>query len=236
MIEPPIIPAFELPDQVDIPVPAIELPELEVPSYEPIYVPQMVQPGSLQQLKESQEPEEPQESGESQEPQENQSDQQPAEESSNGGIDIDKILQQVQQYQQPLPGRNRIDGLPYYSELEEPSLPEVVPKEQEVIIPKTEEKVEIEGVTVIELMGLGVPIPKPEILVAAGATATTSVAATLGSTALLKKVTAVMKPVIKKIANRFLKQDLPEDHLSWARERLAQRPHRLLHKDFLDET
>ena len=69
-------------------------------------------------------------------------------------------------------------------------------------------------------------MPKPEILVAAGATATVSVAATLATTSILKKLISVMKPLIKKIMTLALKKFGKTPPKSWARERLEQRQRR----------
>ena len=69
-------------------------------------------------------------------------------------------------------------------------------------------------------------MPEPEILVAAGATATVSVAATLASTSILKQLTGAMKPLIKKIFNVIAKARGQKPRPTWARERLAQRRNR----------
>jgi len=70
--------------------------------------------------------------------------------------------------------------------------------------------------------GIEVPIPKPEILVAAGTTATVSVGATLLATSVFKKCVSALKPAIKQIINR-IQRKLGKKPVSWSRQRLAQR-------------
>lgn len=94
-----------------------------------------------------------------------------------------------------------------------------------------EETSEVEGVMELDLWGLSIPLPKPEILVAAGTTATVSVAATLSATWTLKKVTSLMKPVVKQVVGRLQKlrkKEVP----TWSRERLAQRRRKVQSTDF----
>jgi len=110
-----------------------------------------------------------------------------------------------------------LDGWPFEEEPIEPIVPAV---------PKT---AAIEGVVTVQVLGVPLPMPAPEILVAAGATAGVSVAATLASTSILKKVTGIMKPIIKQIIARLQKKKFVK--LSWARERLVQRRRTLLNKD-----
>lgn len=179
MLEPPVIPPFDLLDldPPDIPIPALELPEAELPSYEPIFVPgKSPEPGSPDQLVAPQ-PEAPQESGP------------PAQEQTEELSDAEKAAKAVQKYLRPDPGLNNLNGWPFVDEIE-PSVPEE----------------SMEGVVTVNVLGLGVPVPEPEILVAAGATATTSVAATLATTSLIKKVSGYMKPVIKKIIAKLRKK------------------------------
>ncbi len=70
--------------------------------------------------------------------------------------------------------------------------------------------------------GIEVPIPKPEILVAAGTTATVSVGATLLATSVFKKCVSALKPAIKQVINR-VQRKLGKKPVSWSRQRLAQR-------------
>ena len=219
MIEPPIIPIFEMPIAPDIPTPVLELPELEVPGYEPIFVPQKVSPGSVQQLLEPEEEESQQE-----EEQDRSSQAKPPDpvKPSVSGIDIDRILQQAQPFLEQILERD----IPY----EQPS----VQPEEPVSLPEKEEA-GIEGVTTIQLFGLGIPMPEPDILVAAGATATVSVGATLASTAVYKRAVTAFKPIIKKLITAYQKSQGKET-TSWARERLAQRLHKLPSTDYRDGT
>lgn len=205
-MEPPILPAFDIPIEAFIPVPAIELPTADQLEFEPIFLPQKVLPGSVQQLVE------PEEDSDAQ--------QKPPAEETEPPVEpqtVDRTLQQVQQYLRLNPRLDMQDGWPFYEEPVEPILPEE-PKEEA-----------IEGVVTIQVLGIGVPMPAPEILVAAGATAGVSVAATLASTAMLKRVTGIMKPIIKQAIAQLQKKKVVK--LSWARERLVQRRHKRLHTD-----
>ena len=90
---------------------------------------------------------------------------------------------------------------------------------------EVEEK-EIEASEVVNSValpgGIEVPIPKPEILVAAGTTATVSVGATLLATSVFKKCVSALKPAVKQIINR-VQRKLGKKPVSWSRQRLAQR-------------
>ena len=92
-------------------------------------------------------------------------------------------------------------------------------------IVEVEEK-EIEASEVVNSValpgGIEIPIPKPEILVAAGTTATVSVGATLLATSVFKKCVSVLKPAIKQVINR-VQRKLGKKPVSWSRQRLAQR-------------
>ncbi len=66
------------------------------------------------------------------------------------------------------------------------------------------------------------PVPKQEILVAAGTTASVSVVATLTATAVFKRCVQVLKPVITQVLKRIQKKRGKEVP-SWSRQRLAQR-------------
>ena len=67
-----------------------------------------------------------------------------------------------------------------------------------------------------------VPVPRQEILVAAGTTASVSVVATLTATAVFKRCVQVLKPVITQRVKRIQKKR-GKAVLSWSRQRLAQR-------------
>lgn len=91
-------------------------------------------------------------------------------------------------------------------------------------IEETFENKEITEIT-LPLMGWVVPMPKAEILVAAGTTAGVSVAATLTATAVFKKVVSAFKPVITQVVKR-IRARLGKPGPTWSRQRLAQRHHR----------
>jgi hypothetical protein len=94
------------------------------------------------------------------------------------------------------------------------------PKEQterpEVSLPK-----EITSFT-IPFTDYELPVPKQEILVAAGTTASVSVVATLTATAVFKRSVQALKPIITQLVKRIQKKRGKEVP-SWSRQRLAQR-------------
>tara|TARA_Y200000002_G_C22683023_1_gene664870 strand:- start:1391 stop:2011 length:621 start_codon:yes stop_codon:yes gene_type:complete len=100
-------------------------------------------------------------------------------------------------------------------------------------IVEVEEK-EIEASEVVNTVSLPgnleIPIPKPEILVAAGTTATVSVGATLIATSVFKKCVSAFKPVIKQVINR-VQRKLGKEPQTWSRQRLEQRRRRSLKTD-----
>lgn len=51
-----------------------------------------------------------------------------------------------------------------------------------------------------------IPLPTNEILATAGSTAVVSVAAGLAATSIFKKLVSLMKPVIKQVCKKFLKE------------------------------
>ena len=67
-----------------------------------------------------------------------------------------------------------------------------------------------------------VPVPRQEILVAAGTTASVSVVATLTATAVFKRSVQVLKPLVNQIVKK-IQQKRGKKTLSWARQRLVQR-------------
>lgn len=185
----------------DIPVPAIELPKILHPQYPQVRFPSEIQPGEVGQEAPSEETEEDLES--------------PSKEQTSKTPEPQIKIEEIQTYI----GRNPIldmqDEWPWEEEIE-PSVPE-------------EETTE--GIVTVTVGNVDLPVPEPQILVAAGATATTSVAATLASTALIKRLSVVMKPIIKNFISRFQGQD-PVDQLTWARQRLVQRRSKRYCKDF----
>ena len=90
------------------------------------------------------------------------------------------------------------------------------PQKPEVSLPK-----EVTSFT-IPFTDYQVPVPKQEILVAAGTTASVSVVATLTATAVFKRCVQVLKPVITQLVKRLQKKR-GKKVLSWSRQRLAQR-------------
>ena len=95
-------------------------------------------------------------------------------------------------------------------------------------IEETFENKEITEIT-LPLMGWVIPMPKAEILVAAGTTAGVSVAATLTATAVFKKAVSAFKPVITQVVKR-VRARLGKPGPTWSRQRLAQRRRRFSHK------
>jgi len=69
------------------------------------------------------------------------------------------------------------------------------------------------------------PVPKQEILVAAGTTASVSVVATLTATAVFKRCVQALKPAITQLVKRIQKKRGKEVP-SWSRQRLEQRRNR----------
>ena len=91
------------------------------------------------------------------------------------------------------------------------------PKQQpEVSLPK-----EITSFT-IPFTDYELPVPKQEILVAAGTTASVSVVATLTATAVFKRSVQILKPLLTQIVKR-VQRGRGKEVLSWSRQRLAQR-------------
>ena len=192
----PELPKLVIPDSFLIPAPLLDYPGVELLQFDPIFVPQRVQPGSILDLQGQQD--------QSEEEQNQENPESPSKEQNEG-----KEHQQKQQNQGLPPVQTTPVELPSIDQYDDDSLPE-----------------EIEGVTTVDVLGLPIPMPKPEILVAAGATATVSVAATLATTSILKKLISVMKPLIKKIMTLALKKFGKTPPKSWARERLEQRQRR----------
>ena len=91
-------------------------------------------------------------------------------------------------------------------------------------IEETFENKEITEIT-LPVMGWVLPMPKAEILVAAGTTAGVSVAATLTATAVFKRAVSAFKPVITQVVKR-VRARLGKAGPTWSRQRLAQRRRR----------
>ena len=90
------------------------------------------------------------------------------------------------------------------------------PKQPEISLPK-----EVTSFN-IPFTDYNLPVPKQEILVAAGTTASVSVVATLTATAVFKRSVQALKPVITQVLKRIQKKRGKEVP-SWSRQRLAQR-------------
>ena len=207
----PELPKLVIPDSFSVPAPPLQYPGVELLKFDPIFVPQRVNPGSIQDYLQKLAEQEQEENLEEENPQEEQKDQEktkPQDKAENEGTSRPQIP--------PTPELPPIQNTP----IEVPSLLE----DEDASVPESE----LEGVTVIQVLGLPIPMPAPEILVAAGTTATVSVAATLATTSILKKVISIMKPLIKKIMTLVLKKFGKKPPKSWARERLEQRQSRRL--------
>ena len=208
----PELPKLVIPDSFSVPAPPLQYPGVELLKFDPIFVPQRVNPGSIQDYLQKLAEQEQEENLEEENPQEEQKDQKeqtkPQDKAENEGTSRPQIP--------PTPELPPIQNTP----IEVPSLLE----DEDVSVPESE----LEGVIVIQVLGLPIPMPAPEILVAAGTTATVSVAATLATTSILKKVISIMKPLIKKIMTLVLKKFGKKPPKSWARERLEQRQSRRL--------
>ena len=208
----PEIPKLLIPDSFSVPAPPLQYPGVELLKFDPIFVPQRVRPGSIQDYLQKLAEQEQEENLEEENPQEEQKDQKeqtkPQDRAENKGTSPPQIP--------PSPALPPIQTMP----IEVPSLVE----DEDDSIPEPE----LEGVITVQVLGIPIPMPEPEILVAAGATATVSVAATLASTSILKKVISIMKPLIKKIMTLVLKKFGKKPPKSWARERLEQRQSRRL--------
>ncbi len=101
------------------------------------------------------------------------------------------------------------------------------PKQPEVSLPK-----EITSFT-IPFTDYELPVPKQEILVAAGTTASVSVVATLTATAVFKRSVQILKPLIQQALKR-LKRSQGQEVPSWSRQRLEQRRRRYVQGGSLD--
>lgn len=203
----PELPKLVIPDSFSVPAPPLQYPGVELLKFDPIFVPQRVTPGSIQDYLQKLAEQEQEEN--LQEEQKDQKEKtEPQDKAENKGTSPPQTL--------PSPALPPIQTTP----IELPSLLE----DEDDSIPEPE----LEGVMIIQVLGLPIPMPAPEILVAAGTTATVSVAATLASTSILKKVISIMKPLIKKIMTLALKKFGKKPPKSWARERLEQRRSRRL--------
>jgi len=90
------------------------------------------------------------------------------------------------------------------------------PKQPEISLPK-----EVTSFT-IPFTDYEVPVPRQEILVAAGTTASVSVVATLTATAVFKRSVQVLKPLVNQVVKK-IQRKRGKKTLSWSRQRLVQR-------------
>ena len=210
----PDIPSLALPNNLNVPIPFLEYPGVELLKFDPIFLPQKVNPGSIQDYLNRLAEQEREENPEEENPQEEKKDQEEKKEPADKAQGEEAMPPPTPPTLELPPIQTTPIELPSLLEDEDDSLPEA----------------ELEGVMTIDVLGLPIPMPKPEILVAAGATATVSVAATLASTSILKKVISLLKPLIKKIMTLALKKFGKEPPKSWARERLEQRLGKRLQK------
>ena len=208
----PELPRLAIPDSFSVPAPPLQYPGVELLKFDPIFVPQRVTPGSIQDYLQKLAEQEQEENLEEENPQEEQKDQKEKKEPQGKAENKGTSPPQTPPSLKLPPIQTTPIELPSLVEDEDDSIPEP----------------ELEGVITVQVLGVPIPMPEPEILVAAGATATVSVAATLASTSILKNVISLMKPVIKKIMTLVLKKLGKKPPKSWARERLEQRQSRRL--------
>ena len=100
------------------------------------------------------------------------------------------------------------------------------PKQPDISLPK-----EITEIT-IPFTDVQIPVPKQEILVTAGTTASVSVVATLTATAVFKRCVQILKPLIQQVVKRIQRRRGKEVQ-SWSRQRLAQRRDRYVQETSL---
>ena len=89
-------------------------------------------------------------------------------------------------------------------------------KQPEISLPK-----EITEIT-IPFTDIQVPVPKQEILVTAGTTASVSVVATLTATAVFKRCVQILKPLIQQVVKKVQKRR-GKTQKTWSQLRLEQR-------------
>ena len=99
-------------------------------------------------------------------------------------------------------------------------------KQPEISLPN-----EITEIT-IPFTDVQVPVPKQEILVTAGTTASVSVVATLTATAVFKRCVQILKPLIQQVLKR-IQRHRGKEVQSWSRQRLAQRRDRYVQESSL---
>ena len=108
------------------------------------------------------------------------------------------------------------EGVKAEGEEEQEEDPQKEQPQPQISLPK-----EITEIT-IPFTDVQVPVPKQEILVTAGTTASVSVVATLTATAVFKRCVQILKPLIQQVVKRIQRRRGKEVQ-SWSRQRLAQR-------------
>ena len=119
------------------------------------------------------------------------------------------------------------DGVKAEGEEEQEEDPQKEQQQPEISLPK-----EITEIT-IPFTDIQVPVPKQEILVTAGTTASVSVVATLTATAVFKRCVQILKPLIQQVVKRIQRRR-GKEVLSWSQQRLAQRRSRYVQGGSLD--
>lgn len=101
-----------------------------------------------------------------------------------------------------------------------------IPNNQLPTLPNTNEFKEVTNVT-LPIIGIEIPVPKPEILVTAvstaGITSVASVGGTLAATALFPRLVQLLKPLITFGLKKVAKIRGKPEPLTWARRRVGQR-------------
>ena len=118
------------------------------------------------------------------------------------------------------------EGVKAEGEEEQEEDPQKEQQQPEISLPK-----EITEIT-IPFTDIQVPVPKQEILVTAGTTASVSVVATLTATAVFKRCVQILKPLIQQVVKRIQRRRGKEVQ-SWSRQRLAQRRDRYVQESSL---
>ena len=118
-------------------------------------------------------------------------------------------------------------GVKAEGEEEQEEDPQKEQQQPEISLPK-----EITEIT-IPFTDIQVPVPKQEILVTAGTTASVSVVATLTATAVFKRCVQILKPLIQQVVKRIQRRR-GKEVLSWSQQRLAQRRSRYVQGGSLD--
>ena len=119
------------------------------------------------------------------------------------------------------------EGVKAEGEEEQEEDPQKEQQQPEISLPK-----EITEIT-IPFTDVQVPVPKQEILVTAGTTASVSVVATLTATAVFKRCVQILKPLIQQVVKRIQRRR-GKEVLSWSQQRLAQRRSRYVQGGSLD--